>query len=62
MSEWQPIETAPRGNAVLVWKANTGEQYVAALIDGGNGPGWCTQDGYELFKVGFWQPLPESPK
>jgi len=60
--EWQPIETAPKGRAVLVYKFNTKEQYVAANINGAYGPGWCTQDGFELFKVTHWMPLPDPPK
>lgn len=58
---WQTIETAPRGKAVLVFKSNTQEQYVAALIDGGHGPGWCDQSGFEIFKVTHWRPLPANP-
>jgi hypothetical protein len=58
---WRDVSTAPRGKAVLVWKSNTQEQYVAALIDGGHGPGWCDQSGCEIFKVTHWQPLPTPP-
>jgi hypothetical protein len=58
---WQPIETAPRGKVVLLWKPTTREQYVAALIDGGHGPGWCTPDGFEIFGATLWRPLPQPP-
>lgn len=58
---WQPIESAPKGKAVIVFKANTKEIFVAAYISGACGPGWCTQDGFELFKVSHWQPLPDPP-
>ncbi len=58
---WQLIETAPKGKAILVYKSNTQEQFVAALVHGAHGPGWCTPDGFELFKVTHWMPLPEPP-
>lgn len=58
---WKPIITAPRGKPVLIWKQNTKEYYVAALIDGGNGPGWCTPDGHEIFKATHWMLLPTPP-
>jgi hypothetical protein len=48
---WQPIETAPIGVSVLLWKENTREIYVAARIHGGAGLGWCTPDGHEIFKA-----------
>jgi len=62
VSEWQPIETAPIGVSVLLWKPNTREIYVAARIYGGAGLGWCTPDGHEVFKASHWMPLPEPPK
>lgn len=40
--QWQPIETAPEGCPVLIWKANTRECYIGAFIPGKYGPGWCT--------------------
>lgn len=62
MAEWQPIETAPRnGTPVLLWKASTREHYVAAKLNSANGPGWCTPDGFEIFRATHWQPLPEPP-
>lgn len=60
--QWAPIITAPHGVPLLVYKSNTNEIHVAAKIDGGNGPGWCTPDGCELFNVTHWQCLPTKPK
>lgn len=60
--EWQPIETAPwSGPPILLWKANTQEHYVAKHVHGANGPGWCTPDGYEIFRATHWMPLPAPP-
>jgi hypothetical protein len=59
--EWKPIETAPRGKTVLLWKPSTKEHYVAARIDGGHGPGWCTPDGFEIFGATHWMQLPDPP-
>lgn len=59
---WQPIETAPwDGPPVLLWRESSKEIYVAARIRGANGPGWCTPDGYEIFKATHWMPLPAAP-
>ncbi len=60
MNEWQPIETAPRGKPVLLWRAP--EWFVAAQIEGEFGIGWCTPDGFEVFRATHWMPLPEPPK
>lgn len=60
--QWQPIETAPEGCPVLIWKANTRECYIGAYIHGKYGPGWCTPDGHEIFKATHWMPLPEPPE
>lgn len=60
-SEWQPIETAPYGKVVLLWKTRTSEHYVACKVDGGNGPGWCTPDGFEIFGATDWMTLPKPP-
>jgi hypothetical protein len=69
MTEWQDIETAPKGVRVLLARpeyANTPdspiEVLVATKIDGGHGPGWCTPDGYEIFRATHWMPLPEPPQ
>lgn len=60
MTDWQPIETAPWGKVVLLWKPTTREQYVACKITGDH-PGWCTPDGYEIFNATHWHLLPEPP-
>jgi hypothetical protein len=60
--EWQPIETAPwSGPPVLLWKEATREHYVAARIRGEHGPGWCTPDGFQIFRATHWMPLPPPP-
>ena len=61
MSEWQPIETAPKEVTVLLWKPKTQEQYVAAKVSGEHGPGWYTPDGFEIFNATHWMPLPDPP-
>jgi len=61
--EWMPISEAPKdGTPVLLWKAVTKEHYVAAYINGGYGPGWCTPDGFEIFNATHFMPLPPAPK
>ena len=61
--EWREIDqTALNGKPCLVWKENTREQFVAAYVHGEHGHGWCTPDGFELFKVTRYQPLPTPPK
>lgn len=63
MGDWQPIETAPKGKVVLLWKTITKEHYVAAYIPGEvNGPGWCTPDGFQIFNATHWQHLPDPPQ
>lgn len=59
--QWQPIETAPSSKPVLLWKESTQEHYVAARIRGEHGPGWCTPDGFEIFRATHWMPLPTPP-
>lgn len=59
--EWKPIETAPSGRSVLLWKPATQEHYVAARLHGAHGPGWCTPDGFEIFGATDWMELPPPP-
>ena len=72
MSEWQPIETAPKGRVILLWA-------VTDLGDGGEVRNWkmatghtpfygpieWTWDGYRLrqwdVQPTHWMPLPEPP-
>lgn len=59
---WQPIETAPwDGPPVLLWKESTREHYVAARVRGEHGHGWCTPDGFQIFRATHWMPLPLPP-
>jgi Protein of unknown function (DUF551) len=62
VSDWQPIEDAPRdGKPVLIWKTTTSEHYVAAWVRGEHGPGWCTPDGFHIFHASHWMRLPAPP-
>ncbi len=69
MSEWQPIETAPRDgtHVIVAYDEIVGE----ARFDDEGGPhaGWYWTDqhwtdavGGEAFYPTHWQPLPEPPK
>jgi hypothetical protein len=64
MSEWQPIETAPKdGSAVLAFwpKAYQGKggMYVVLWFDGQFVP---TTMGYRGIKFTHWMPLPAPPE
>jgi hypothetical protein len=67
MSEWQPIETAPTRGDVLLYCAETGEQFVAFLgtsMEEGDQE-WVFARGPDLAFIvrdpTHWQPLPEPP-
>ena len=77
MNDWQPIETAPKNQSVLVYNGN---MFVAWFQDDATDPFrwkeeesdlnlcWCVSDnrnGPFLLrgsKLTHWVPLPESPK
>ena len=63
MSDWQPIETAPKGVFLLVWEPDetepkTGSIWLAAF----DGAQWV-EDGTEhvIDRPTHWMPLPEPP-
>lgn len=64
MTDWQPIETAPKGRSLLVWFGRVGMHYNVLICDD---MGWreAVDDGRQL-KEGYepthWMPLPEPPK
>jgi len=73
MSEWQPIETAPKdGTCILVINDNKGGYYtepfaigVAAYEGSYKTRAWYSQaccDGVSYFTPTHWMPLPEAPK
>ena len=59
MSEWQPIETAPRDGKLIV-------VYTKGIIDIAfwNGPleYWATFAFYQSKRPTHWMPLPEPPE
>lgn len=64
MSEWQPIETAPKDRAVLAWSID----FFASVIeivwweeDNSDGPGWALGDSGFRCTPTHWMPLPEPP-
>lgn len=61
MSEWQPIETAPRdGTKILVWVPDGGESEATTawwlLMEG-----WCDVRCVQLHYPSHWMPLPVPP-
>jgi len=65
MSEWQPIETAPRdGRDIQVYCKDTGEQFVAFWFSPRDC--WCyakwRDGGIVVCKPTHWMPLPEPPE
>lgn len=66
MSEWQPIETAPKdGTDILAWGPFGHGHLVVSFDDKAEQPGWpwCTLDGpnYSLTTFTHWMPLPNPP-
>ena len=74
MSEWQPIETAPRDRRVLIWDAETKRcvvaQHMTAIDDGSSA--WvyarslsCDLDGDKIAFIAenptHWMPEPDAP-
>jgi hypothetical protein len=64
---WQPIETAPRGQDVLVWDEIGQEQFVAFSVRTGiKKYEWCIYaDGKRKVFVknpAYWAPLPPPPE
>ena len=58
--EWSFIDTAPwDGTPVLLYR--DGEYFTAARVSGEHGPGWCTPDGFQIFRATHWMPLPKPP-
>ena len=67
MSEWQPIETAPRDKRVLIWSGQ--EMYCAHWSRNPmtrdvawSVAEWGTEGEQALVKATHWMPLPEPPK
>lgn len=61
MTEWQPIETAPLAEWVLVW-GPTSIVRSAALCRDETGRTWWTEGrGQITIKLTHWAPLPEPP-
>lgn len=60
MSEWQPIETAPKGAPVLVWIESG--HYRRCCIARNTPSGWHTDLTWNAYRVTHWMPLPEPPQ
>lgn len=70
MSDWQPIETAPRGpldvygygQRILGWDGNTvSVTYWHRPTNGWLCEAEVTCDGHGVWKPTHWQPLPSPP-
>lgn len=69
MSEWQPIETAPKTGVVVILGHPGSASETAAWYGDGNVPGWYSEDSWKsqfnswvAFPPTHWMPLPEPPK
>ena len=60
--EWQPIETAPKNETVLVWLNNIdGECSYSDIADISCGQPYCRSVDVDEVKVTHWMPLPAPP-
>ncbi len=60
ISEWQPIETAPRDGAFLVWAE--GEVLMAEMGQSGKTIlYWNDPAPHEIRGATHWRPLPQGP-
>jgi hypothetical protein len=59
MGEWQPIETAPKEEPVIVWST---QYQVMIEIQFNRGSWWIADFDIPLLEpVTHWMPLPEPP-
>lgn len=63
MTEWQPIETAPKdGRWILTWTTDISHAFSPYLVVRWKGNEWCYEAGKDFFAPTHWTPLPEPPK
>lgn len=62
MSEWQPIETAPRDNERFLAWSKDNECFVVARIMRGKLVNSWDHQSLQHHKATHWMPLPEPPK
>ena len=68
MSEWQPIETAPRdGRPLLCFISGADpveQRYVLRWVDDRYEKGWQEAGGeqWAMYEPTAWMPLPQAPK
>ncbi len=61
MSDWQPIETAPKdGTAILVWDG-VSVRVVTYMHDDEHGEAVWFPDGMPFVRASHWMPLPAPP-
>lgn len=62
MSEWRPIETAPK-DGTLVLLSIGGEVHIGLFTNGWGGPDWYDYDekGAFMFEPTHWMPIPPPP-
>ena len=70
MSEWQPIETAPRDRLLVLWwrptSSRLGNPVIGSICGDGpyDGMWWSGQFGFyqDVWHITHWMPLPTPPK
>lgn len=63
MTEWNPIETAPKdGQRLLVWSEWFGTTMIAFWQDFGGYKCWEGENGHRKLKPTHWMPLPKAPR
>jgi len=59
--EWQPIDTAPEHENILVWCEKYEEPVVAFKSDRGSFIGFKGEDLGRICRLTLWMPLPKPP-
>lgn len=63
MSEWQPIETAPKNKAVIACDGSAvGEACLIQYEDNISGWYWASDRSAMLSQPSHWMPLPSPPE
>lgn len=59
---WRPIETAPKdGSPVLLFSTSEGQDVGSWEVTYDAGHEWMDAQGYSIYDVTHWQPLPPPP-